>query len=50
MKHAPHRTLGSPPSAPLLHDTQTFLIVVGLLAVMVFAIILNASDVFSPFR
>ncbi len=42
MKHRSHDTLGSPRS--VVQDTQTFLIVVGMLAVMVLAIIINASD------
>jgi hypothetical protein len=52
MKHSSRRTHGSrrPPQVVRDHvvqDKETFLIVVGMLAMMVLAIIVNTSDAFA---
>jgi hypothetical protein len=50
MKHSSHCALGSPRSPHVVRDTGTFLIVVGMMAVMVAAIIINAFDAFASLR
>ncbi len=50
MKRSPHCTRGSPHSPNVVRDTETFLIVIGMLAVMVVAIIVNAFDAFASLR